>query len=139
MIYENIKKERQRLGLTQPAFALIAGVALRTLSDWEKGVSSPTAVQILALSEHGLDALYVITGKRSMAVAEVTLLPNDERCLLDSYRRCSAAAKKSLVQTAALLATGGDPAPAPQISMKAGKNSKQMGNVTISTKGNVSF
>lgn len=135
MIYENIKNERQRLGLTQPAFAVAAGVAHRTLSDWEKGVSSPTAVQIAALAEYGADPLFIITGKRSMAVAEIALLPPDERGLLDSYRRCNAAAKKTLIQTAALLATGGSPEP--RISQKAGNNSKQVG--VINTKGDVTF
>lgn len=135
MIYENIRKERERLGLTQPAFALIAGAAKRTVIDWEKGVSSPTAVQIAALAEHGADALFVITGKRSMAVAEMALLPNDERGLIDSYRRCNSAAKKTLIQTAALLATGG--APPTNFTMKAGKNSKQVGS--INTKGDVTF
>lgn len=134
MIYENIKKERERLGLTQPAFALIAGAAKRTVIDWEKGVSSPTAVQISAMSAQGADALYIITGKRSMAVAEMSLLPNDERGLLESYRRCSSAAKKSLIQTAALLAT--DQA-MPGISMRAGKNSKQVGS--INAKGDVTL
>lgn len=136
MIYENIKKERERLGLTQPAFALIAGAAKRTVIDWEKGVSSPTAVQISAMSAQGADALYIITGKRSMAVAEMSLLPNDERGLLESYRRCSPAAKKSLIQTAALLAAGGDQ-PTPNVTMLAGKNSKQVGS--INAKGSVTF
>ncbi len=134
MINENIKKERQRLGLTQPTFAEIAGVALRTVSDWEKGISSPTAVQVLAMTTHGADALFIVTGKRSMAVAEVALLPNDERGLLDSYRRCSPAAKKSLIQTAALLVT--DQA-MPGVTMRAGKNSKQVGS--INAKGDVTF
>lgn len=136
MINENIKKERVRLGLTQPAFALIAGVALRTLSDWEKGVSSPTAVQISALAAHGADALYIVTGRRSMAVAEMALLPNDERGLLDSYRRCSSAAKKSLLQTAALLAAGAEQTIS-GVTMRSGKNSKQVGS--INAKGDVSF
>ena len=132
MIYENIKKERERLALTQPAFALIAGAAKRTVIDWEKGVSSPTAVQIAALAEHGADALFIITGKRSMAVAEMALLPNDERSLLDSYRRCPDAAKKTLIQTAALLAAG-LPGTSDRGAIK--QSAKGSGNIQIGSAG----
>lgn len=63
MIGERIKKERTKLGLNQPDFAQIAGVSRRTVIDWEKNVSSPTAVQLSALSEIGIDVGYVVTGK----------------------------------------------------------------------------
>ncbi len=135
MIYENIKSERQRLGITQPALAQVAGVALRTISDWEKGVSSPTAVQIAAMATHGADPLYIITGKRSKSVAEISLLHPDERSLVESYQRCRPDAKKTLLQTAALLAAGA--APEAKINMKAGKKSMQAG--TINVKGSVQF
>lgn len=50
--------------------------------------------------------LYVVTGQRSQAAAEVDLLPSDERVLVDAYRRCNAEAKRNLIQTAALLSAG---------------------------------
>lgn len=64
MIDTRLKEERERLALSQPLFAQAAGAAKRTLIDWEKGVSSPTAVQLSALSKIGVDVLYVITGAR---------------------------------------------------------------------------
>lgn len=106
MINLRLKEERERLGLTQPAFADLAGAAKRTVIDWEKGVSSPTAVQLAALAVEGADVLYVVTGQRSQAAAEVDLLPADERVLVDAYRRCNAEAKRNLIQTAALLSAG---------------------------------
>ena len=66
MIGVRLKEERERLGLTQPAFAEIAGAKKRTLIDWEQGVSSPTSVQLAALSSAGVDAAYVITGNRNL-------------------------------------------------------------------------
>lgn len=63
MIGERIKQERERLKLTQPDFAAIAGAKKRTLIDWEKGVSSPTAVQLSALYEAGVNVYYILTGE----------------------------------------------------------------------------
>ena len=112
MIYLRLREERERLGLTQPALADVASAAKRTVIDWEKGVSSPTAVQLAAIADAGADVLYVITGQRSQGAAEVDLLPSDERVLIDSYRRCNAEAKRNLIQTAALLSAGMAAAPA---------------------------
>lgn len=69
MIHTRLKEERERLGLTQPEFAEAAGAAKRTLIEWEKGSTSPNAVQISALSFVGVDVLYVLTGQRSKNVA----------------------------------------------------------------------
>lgn len=67
MIGTRLKEERERLGLSQPQFAELAGAAKRTLIDWEKGVSSPTAVQLSALAKAGVDAEYVLTGRHGPA------------------------------------------------------------------------
>lgn len=65
MLNVRLKSERTRLGLTQPEFAEAAGAKKRTLIDWEKGVSSPTAMQLSALAEIGVDVLFVLTGLRT--------------------------------------------------------------------------
>ncbi|QDF95174.1 hypothetical protein CJ010_00710 [Azoarcus sp. DD4] len=65
MLGDRLREERERLGLTQDAFSALAGGKRRTLIDWEKGVSSPTAVQLSALSKAGVDVLYVVTGNRA--------------------------------------------------------------------------
>lgn len=70
MIGVRLKEERERLRLTQPDFAQAAGAAKRTLIEWEKGTTSPSAVQLSALSEIGVDVYYVVTGKRSHQVTE---------------------------------------------------------------------
>lgn len=63
MIGDRLKFERVRLGLSQTAFGEIAGAAKRTVIDWEKGATSPTAVQLSALVKHGLRVAYVLTGE----------------------------------------------------------------------------
>ncbi len=64
MIGARIKEERTRLDLNQPDFGAIAGASKRTVIEWEKDNSSPTAVQLSALASAGVDVTYVITGIR---------------------------------------------------------------------------
>lgn len=67
MLGNRLREERDRIGMTQPVFAEAAGAKKRTLIDWEKGVSSPTATQLEALAAIGVDVLYVLTGRRAPA------------------------------------------------------------------------
>ena len=109
MIGNRLKEERERLGITQPLFAEAADAKKRTLIDWEKGVSSPTALQLSSLAMVGVDVLYVVTGQRSQSIPAQAALPREQQALLNSYAMCNAAAKKNLLQTAALLASGSRP------------------------------
>lgn len=59
-----LREERLRLGLSQAALGERIGVQKRTILDWEKNRTSPTGAHLSALSEHGVDVVYVITGKR---------------------------------------------------------------------------
>lgn len=102
MIGKRLKEERDRLGLTQPLFAEAASAKKRTLIDWEKGVSSPTAVQLSALAAIGVDVMYVLLGVRAQQ-AGVSLQP-DEEALLDNYRHCPDAQKDILKATSAAFA-----------------------------------
>lgn len=106
-IFERLREERLRLGKTQDEFASIAGVTRQPYMKWEKGTGpSPSAHNLAALATAGADVLFVVTGQRSQAAAEVDLLPSDERVLVDAYRRCNAEARRNLIQTAALLSAG---------------------------------
>lgn len=114
MIGVRLKEERERLGMTQPAFAEVAGAAKRTLIEWEKGTTSPSAVQLSALHEIGVDLQYVLLGLRSPKVplrAGITLhevteavLTPDEAALLDNYRHCSTEGKNAVKTTVSCLA-----------------------------------
>lgn len=99
MIGDRLKEERERLGLTQPGFAEVAGAKKRTLIDWEKGVSSPTAVQLAALVAIGVDVLYVVTGQRSVPVTPQQLLPEGDRVLLDNFHAAPAQVQAGIKTT----------------------------------------
>lgn len=62
-----LKAERERLGLTLPEFAELAGAKKNTVIDWQRDVSSPPSARLAALAESGVDPLYVLTGQRSIA------------------------------------------------------------------------
>lgn len=113
-IGKRLREERERLGLNQPNFAALANTTKQTLFSWENGKTAPDGFQLMALATAGADVLYILTGRRSQAVAEVELLPPDEQVLIDSYRRCSPDAKRNLIQSAALLSAGMAPAAAPR-------------------------
>lgn len=82
-----LKEERSRLGLSQTAFAQLAGAKKGTQISWEKDASSPTAAALMAFAEAGADALYILTGKRERAanVEEdwTFILDEIQRSLLD--------------------------------------------------------
>lgn len=100
MIGERLRQERERLSLTQPTFAEAAGAKKRTLIDWEKGVSSPTAVQLSALAAIGVDVLYVLIGQRSQAATPQAELPPRERALLENYQNTDADGQRHIESTA---------------------------------------
>jgi len=100
-VNDRLRVERERLGLTQADFAALAGVTRKTLFSWESGKTAPDAFQLAALSTHGVDILYVVTGQRSKPEAG---LPVEEAQLLDNYRRSSEYGK-SAIQVVALLGT----------------------------------
>lgn len=113
-IGERLKEERERLGLSQPAFAAVAGAAKRTLIDWEKGATSPSAVQLAALSAIGVDVLYILTGQRTMDA-----LSRDEQELLERFRAASLEGR--LAALGALRGVTSMPSPKVQVGTNHGQ------------------
>ncbi|HBL7015545.1 helix-turn-helix domain-containing protein [Serratia marcescens] len=89
MIGLRIKEEREKLSLTQQGLADAIGVSKRTLIDWEKDRTSPTAVQLSSLSQLGVDVLYIVTGEKnsiSQGVVQSSLpLSQDKKELMDAF------------------------------------------------------
>jgi len=85
-IGQRLKEERERLRLTQTTFGTMAGVVLRTQVNYESGVRWPDAGYLHAIAQHGVDILYVVTGKRSEPVPPEWFLPDDEMQMLTIYR-----------------------------------------------------
>jgi transcriptional regulator with XRE-family HTH domain len=127
LFFDRLRAERERLKLTQDQMVLKTGVSKRSYCAYESGETAPSAKLMAALVVAGFDIPYLLTGQRSQAVAEVDLLPSDERVLVDAYRRCNAQAKQALIQTAALLSAG---MAAPSKAAKASKSVKVGGSVS---------
>lgn len=60
-----LKEERKRLGISQEAFAGIAGASRRSQVKWEGDITSPNADALADFSTEGADILYIVTGCRS--------------------------------------------------------------------------
>lgn len=109
---DRFKSERERLALTQPRVADLTGVGKTTVINWEKGLSSPTAIQLSALAEVGLDVLYVVTGQRAGGVKPAPTLTAEEETMLGYFRDASKEVRRAAL--GALL--GARAADAPAIS-----------------------
>ena len=127
-IGERLREERVRLGMAQPVFAAHAGTTKQTLFSWENGKTAPNAEQLAALASAGVDVMFVLCGARAKPPLQAA-----EEALLQSYRRCTAAAQVSLLQTAALMAAGIEMQPVPA----AASGAVQVGPISSSGSGNV--
>lgn len=127
------------MGLTQEAFAESAGAKRRTLQDWEKGISSPTAVQLSALGSVGVDVQFVLTGQRQQsgigeaAVYQAVLDAVDLLSLEDKVDAAQLA--KAVVKLVAKLASEPQPVAGQVINTNSGDGAQQ--NFVHSTVGSV--
>jgi phage repressor protein C with HTH and peptisase S24 domain len=80
---ERIKGERERLGLSQTAFANLAGVGKTTQINYEKGTRNPDTEYLAALDSAGVDVYYVLTGRKSRGGSSDVQAPVEEP--LDGY------------------------------------------------------
>ena len=105
-----LKEERLRLGLNQSDFAALAQVAKNTQLNYEKEERSPDASYLAALAVHGLDVLYVVTGKRLPTSADS--LTTEEAAMLAHFRvlpEADRAATARMVTAMAEMAGRGQP------------------------------
>lgn len=82
-----LREERTRLGLSQTAFAGLAGAKKGTQISWEKDASSPTAAALMAFADAGADVMYILTGKKEFLARDdeewVHIIDEIQRTLLD--------------------------------------------------------
>lgn len=117
-----VQSERKRLALSQQAAADAAGIRREMWAKYEAG-AEPGAKALAGMVLMGVDVIYILTGQLDQSAASP--LAQDEAVLLDSYRRCTPAARGNLIQTAALLAAGVSTAP---------KSERQTASVKVSSK-----
>lgn len=84
-IGERLREERVRIGLSQGALGELGGVKANAQGNYEKGDRYPDAAYLAAVSEHGIDVLYVVTGQRTPALA--SSFSDDEADLVAHYRQ----------------------------------------------------
>lgn len=92
-IGKRLREERERLGLSQPAFAAVAGTTKQTLFSWETGKTAPDGFQLAALATTGADVLYILTGQRAggaSAPPPPRAVSEGDRILLDNFHAAPA-------------------------------------------------
>lgn len=72
MIKERLKKERDRLGLSQAEAAKLCGIQRQYLSKIERGEAPLNIERLSELAKHGFDAQFILTGISSDNAEDVT-------------------------------------------------------------------
>lgn len=81
---ERLREERERLGLNQTEFGVLLGVSRGTQKNYELGASSLDLRYVQALEDNGVDAAYVLTGRRATPLGQ-RFTPAEEE-LINQYR-----------------------------------------------------
>jgi len=81
---ERLREERERLGLNQTEFGGLLGVSRGTQKNYELGTNSLDLRYVSALEEHGVDAAFVLTGRRSTPVGQLFTASEEE--LINQFR-----------------------------------------------------
>ena len=81
---DRLREERERLGLNQTEFGGLLGVSRGTQKNYELGANSLDLRYVAALEEKGVDAGYVLTGRRSTPLGQVFTAAEEE--LINQYR-----------------------------------------------------
>ena len=83
-IGSRLRKERERLGLSQRAFGEIGGVEANAQGKYESGDRAPKDDYLAAVAARGVDVLFVLTGTHTPT--PVDNLSQTEEKILGSFR-----------------------------------------------------
>ncbi|MEB0090054.1 XRE family transcriptional regulator [Pseudomonas sp. CCI4.2] len=81
---ERLREERERLRLTQTEFGALLRVSRGTQKNYELGANSLDLRYVAALEENGVDAGFVLTGRRSTPLGQLITAGEEE--LINQYR-----------------------------------------------------
>lgn len=71
---DRLREERLRLNMVQPEFAELGGVGKQSQINYESGKRVPDAAYLSALSAHGVDVGFIVTGERSAPPVDRSML-----------------------------------------------------------------
>ncbi|PNA07145.1 transcriptional regulator [Pseudomonas sp. FW305-BF6] len=91
---ERLREERERLGLNQTDFGVLLGVSRGTQKNYELGANSLDLRYVTALEERGVDAAYVLTGRRSTPLGQLFSAAEEE--LIHQFRNISDEDQKAI-------------------------------------------
>ncbi|MBD1589520.1 helix-turn-helix domain-containing protein [Pseudomonas typographi] len=100
-----LRKERERLAMTQRRFGEIGGVEPNAQGKYESGERFPKADYLEAVAQAGVDVLYVLAGKRTPQPSDQ--LASDENGLLVDYRALAPADQAVVLRVAQALRASG--------------------------------
>lgn len=109
-IGKRLREERERLGMSQPAFAAVVGTTKQTLFSWETGKTAPDGFQLAAFATAGADVLYILTGQRAggaSAPPPPRAVSEGDRILLDNFHAAPAQVQAGVKTALGAFAPGG--------------------------------
>lgn len=95
-IGQRLKRERERLGLSQTAFGALGEVKKNAQSNYEQGERSPSAEYLARIAKAGADILYIVTGQPNAGG-----LSPEEAVLVSGYRAMDARGRSGVLATVA--------------------------------------
>jgi|CXWL01.1.fsa_nt_gi transcriptional regulator with XRE-family HTH domain len=95
LLGERLKKERERLGISQSVFAVKTGVSRNTQYKYEKELGRADAVYLNQAAELGVDVFYVLTGERGITLADCELVEVSE--FMDNTKALNRAGRNLLM------------------------------------------
>ncbi|MBG6247323.1 MULTISPECIES: helix-turn-helix domain-containing protein [Symbiopectobacterium] len=93
-IGSRLREERDKLGMNQTDFAKLGGQSRGSQAYYERDERSPDARYLSTLSRLEVDVLYVLTGRRTPDIGDIT---NDEIELIKLYRSAPLAVKAAVL------------------------------------------
>ncbi|MFK3970184.1 helix-turn-helix domain-containing protein [Pseudomonas sp. NPDC087358] len=93
---DRLRDERERLGLNQTDFGTLLGVSRGTQKNYELGANSLDLRYVAALVTHGVDAGFVLTGRRSPSPDKG--LSETEQTLVEQFRTVPADDQKAILR-----------------------------------------
>lgn len=121
-IGERIRMERERLGLSQPAFAAIGDSSKNSQLAWEKGAAYPNAAVLSAWAALGVDVAFILTGK-----AAANALSAEEETLVAYFRQASPDVRRAALGALIGAQLAGAPVGSVNVTSKGQRGGVQVG------------